>query len=299
MHNQEGFAPAEENANGNQSFVRVEGNPSLVLNIFLRSPLYNWTCILVSALKIIVTAIMFSHSRGECQLWAIDGWLWGMILQDSLNILSHLLIRLEETLEVSYALNREQNPAHSQNSNRQLQEAQGRLNFLNEVVKFLTTCVLTLYLCLFITGHVILFSKNNCHDTVPGKVRLITIYTMLGYLYIFGFCCCIFCLTCFIAIYLSFIVITRTNQSRPAPEQVIASLPREPYSRERFPEHSECIICRSPYEPGDEVMRMRCHPSHYFHVECIRSWLLIRGTCPVCRVRVDRASEESQPLVNP
>ncbi|KAL7518135.1 hypothetical protein ACHAWX_002994 [Stephanocyclus meneghinianus] len=47
--------------------------------------------------------------------------------------------------------------------------------------------------------------------------------------------------------------------------------------------HTEvkCLICQFPYENGDEMRQLNCH--HYFHKECIDSWLKTKDTCAFCR----------------
>ena len=45
-----------------------------------------------------------------------------------------------------------------------------------------------------------------------------------------------------------------------------------------------CIICREPYEVGDELRTLRCF--HKFHKDCIDQWLrtpTVRPVCPLCK----------------
>ena len=42
----------------------------------------------------------------------------------------------------------------------------------------------------------------------------------------------------------------------------------------------ECSICQD--ELSGQVKRMRC--GHMFHFDCLRPWLNIHNTCPVCRI---------------
>ncbi|KAH9124839.1 hypothetical protein LEN26_001290 [Aphanomyces euteiches] len=46
----------------------------------------------------------------------------------------------------------------------------------------------------------------------------------------------------------------------------------------------ECVICQVDVEVGAEVVRMPCQ--HVFHTECIKQWLKIRNSCPICRVEI-------------
>jgi hypothetical protein len=42
-----------------------------------------------------------------------------------------------------------------------------------------------------------------------------------------------------------------------------------------------CSICFAPLEEGDRVGDLRC--GHTFHVDCLKTWLPRRNTCPLCQ----------------
>lgn len=47
-------------------------------------------------------------------------------------------------------------------------------------------------------------------------------------------------------------------------------------------ESSECAVCLSPYEEGEEIRRLKCR--HIFHKSCLDTWLRQdAATCPLCR----------------
>lgn len=41
-----------------------------------------------------------------------------------------------------------------------------------------------------------------------------------------------------------------------------------------------CSICMIDLEPGDRVGALPC--KHYFHAECLKTWVVWRNTCPLC-----------------
>lgn len=41
-----------------------------------------------------------------------------------------------------------------------------------------------------------------------------------------------------------------------------------------------CSICMMDLEPGDRVGALPC--KHYFHAECLKTWVVWRNTCPLC-----------------
>ena len=46
---------------------------------------------------------------------------------------------------------------------------------------------------------------------------------------------------------------------------------------------STCIICLRDINEGDPIMILNCSDKHYFHGECIKSWLSVKTVCPICR----------------
>lgn len=50
-----------------------------------------------------------------------------------------------------------------------------------------------------------------------------------------------------------------------------------------------CVICFSGIDDGDRVGALNC--KHIFHVDCLKSWLVRRNTCPLCQ-----QPEAAQPL---
>ncbi|XP_057766482.1 probable E3 ubiquitin-protein ligase ZFP1 [Salvia miltiorrhiza] len=49
-----------------------------------------------------------------------------------------------------------------------------------------------------------------------------------------------------------------------------------------------CAVCQTDYEPGQKIGTLEC--GHEYHSECIKKWLLMKNSCPVCKspaLRVD------------
>ncbi|KAL3636896.1 hypothetical protein CASFOL_019195 [Castilleja foliolosa] len=42
-----------------------------------------------------------------------------------------------------------------------------------------------------------------------------------------------------------------------------------------------CVICQTDYEKKDKIGTIDC--GHEYHKECIKKWLLLKNTCPVCK----------------
>ncbi|KAB8073856.1 hypothetical protein BDV29DRAFT_131743 [Aspergillus leporis] len=55
-----------------------------------------------------------------------------------------------------------------------------------------------------------------------------------------------------------------------------------------------CPICNNEFleDQYSLVVRLPCHPTHLFDMECVRPWLRLRGTCPLDRT--DFAKQERE-----
>lgn len=68
-------------------------------------------------------------------------------------------------------------------------------------------------------------------------------------------------------------------------DEFIAQLERIPKRQlEKKPDDS-CPICSNPFleDPHPLVVRLDCHGSHLFDLECITPWLKLNPTCPMDR----------------
>ena len=67
-------------------------------------------------------------------------------------------------------------------------------------------------------------------------------------------------------------------------EEYIAGLER--VSIKKVNKDDDCPICGHPFsdDPHPLLVRLPCHPGHIFDLECVRPWLMLRGTCPLDRV---------------
>lgn len=54
----------------------------------------------------------------------------------------------------------------------------------------------------------------------------------------------------------------------------------------------ECVICQGELSIGMQVTRMPCQ--HLFHTACLRQWLQIGNSCPICRVEIPAKASASR-----
>jgi len=66
-------------------------------------------------------------------------------------------------------------------------------------------------------------------------------------------------------------------------EEYIANLER--VNIKKVKKDADCPICGEKFvdDPHPLLVRLPCHPSHVFDLECVRPWLRLRGTCPLDR----------------
>jgi len=81
-----------------------------------------------------------------------------------------------------------------------------------------------------------------------------------------------------------------------ASDDAIESMREVPYSPEAFgpnatrpdgaePPPSDCCCCMENFGPEKTIIATPC--SHYFHKECLKEWLKLSKTCPLCRANLD------------
>ena len=81
----------------------------------------------------------------------------------------------------------------------------------------------------------------------------------------------------------------------PASEDAIQSLRTKQVDREMMGNEgkAECSICMDNVEIGDEVTVLPCN--HWFHGQCVKSWLGEHDTCPHCRKSITQSGEAARP----
>jgi hypothetical protein len=67
-------------------------------------------------------------------------------------------------------------------------------------------------------------------------------------------------------------------------EEYIAALERVDIKKVK--KDADCPICGNDFidDPHPLLVRLPCHTTHVFDLECIRPWLLLNGTCPLDRI---------------
>lgn len=77
-----------------------------------------------------------------------------------------------------------------------------------------------------------------------------------------------------------------------APEKLLDQLQPVAYVPALFVDNKDgcypaaCAICLESFSSDRAIVRTNCSPSrgHAFHKDCLRGWLEVSGTCPLCRI---------------
>jgi hypothetical protein len=79
-------------------------------------------------------------------------------------------------------------------------------------------------------------------------------------------------------------------------EEYIDGLER--VSIKKVKKEADCPICGNPFveDPHPLLVRLPCHPTHIFDLECVRPWLRLKGTCPLDRKDLAKRERDRKKL---
>jgi Ring finger domain len=73
---------------------------------------------------------------------------------------------------------------------------------------------------------------------------------------------------------------------------ILSKLKGIPYANILFSqpnEGNECAICLNEFGKDEQVVQLKCHPSHIFHENCIGDTIKKgKPLCPLCRAPIDQ-----------
>jgi E3 ubiquitin-protein ligase RNF115/126 len=64
-------------------------------------------------------------------------------------------------------------------------------------------------------------------------------------------------------------------------KEVIDALPIINVKTDQVDAKLQCSVCWEDFMLGENVRQLPC--THIYHEPCIRPWLELHGTCPICR----------------
>jgi E3 ubiquitin-protein ligase DOA10 len=83
-------------------------------------------------------------------------------------------------------------------------------------------------------------------------------------------------------------------ERRGIADLISAGYLQKTFNPEVFTSSSECMICYVPYETEEDfVTVLPCNETHYFHTECISTWVKDgNNVCPLCRKEITKEEIE-------
>ncbi|KAL4589044.1 hypothetical protein LXL04_001946 [Taraxacum kok-saghyz] len=72
--------------------------------------------------------------------------------------------------------------------------------------------------------------------------------------------------------------------SRLSDDFVVQHLKTRPFTLSKSSSDQEltsCVICQTNYDDEEQIGVLDC--GHEYHVECVKKWLVVKNTCPVCK----------------
>ncbi|XP_045468005.1 E3 ubiquitin-protein ligase Iruka [Harmonia axyridis] len=77
----------------------------------------------------------------------------------------------------------------------------------------------------------------------------------------------------------------------PLGKEVIDSLPVIQIEEDQVNKKLQCSVCWEDFILNEDVRQLPC--SHVYHDGCIRPWLELHGTCPICRQNLGNNEQQS------
>ena len=160
-----------------------------------------------------------------------------------------------------------------------------------------------------IYGFVLYYSDANDCDKVPDTaffVSMMFVILFVGYIMIFVYVmmlCTVPCVYMFLrdgAAQRGAAANNNLQGNNRAMAQaqvpgIIASLRRTQYDPDKFRHDADCVICMVTYKASDVVTQLKCDPRHYFHTECLESWIKQgHNQCPFCRAPIENFGNVSR-----
>ncbi|CAH8342907.1 unnamed protein product [Eruca vesicaria subsp. sativa] len=75
---------------------------------------------------------------------------------------------------------------------------------------------------------------------------------------------------------------------------VLQSIPVVDFNSGDVKDSLECVVCLSKIEDGDKA-RILPTCNHWFHADCIETWLKLHSSCPICRNIVGSVQDSGIP----
>ncbi|KAI5304116.1 hypothetical protein KEM56_006835 [Ascosphaera pollenicola] len=85
-------------------------------------------------------------------------------------------------------------------------------------------------------------------------------------------------------------------QRAEEPPKEVGGVTLERVPKTELKKDQMCPICNEPFldDPYPLIVRLPCHPTHMFDLECVRPWLRLNGTCPMDRTDFEAKERQKE-----
>lgn len=156
------------------------------------------------------------------------------------------------------------------------------------------------------SGIYMLVKCKTCSETNPSLFQFVKMYLIFQSVLWMAMMCMFFCFVTVImwAHQRGLLPTPNGGPSNPAKPGTIDKIETVPFSPELFSEavaegeSPECSICQDVFNSEKPIKRTPC--GHFFHEECIFSWLeKFAKSCPLCRANIEEAIEAKEAPLPP
>ncbi|CAG9331259.1 unnamed protein product [Blepharisma stoltei] len=143
-----------------------------------------------------------------------------------------------------------------------------------------------IYTFWLIPGNAWFWSCNNCQNEAPELTELTFILIVLGYMYLMIPTLIIISVCACLPIAILLLIFLSPSEDFQTSRRIIKELDWVEYDYEVHHGDVVCPICAFEYMNKEKIVVLECDSRHFFHSECIRKWLTINLSCPICRAPV-------------
>eukprot|EP00347_Sterkiella_histriomuscorum_P014851 403359283 len=79
------------------------------------------------------------------------------------------------------------------------------------------------------------------------------------------------------------------QQQRVVKEDLIKNIFKVNFSRQIFPDTTDCAICLGDLQENEIVTPLPCDMRHVYHSDCIIDWFKQNNSCPLCKAEVSKS----------
>jgi len=124
-------------------------------------------------------------------------------------------------------------------------------------------------------------NSEDCHEKMPSLFDSISSYASVSIVFD------TLVIVNAVGVYTIFAFMLRNGMLRSssaAPSGTLEAQKVVQYNAEDFIDNPSCSICMDDFDSGKQIKLTHC--GHHFHTKCLKGWLQVNHTCPLCRANL-------------